>query len=136
MCISLHSDMSATKAIFEKYKPTYVVHLAAMVGGLFKNMKYKLDFLVSLGISLFCGFYLIANIVAWQYIFLCMLMQRNNMLMNDTVLHCSYEFKVQSVILCKEMSVFFNVAHHFCLRLKSVCPVCPRASSQTRSHIL
>lgn len=39
--------MDATKAIFEKYRPTHVVHLAAMVGGLFKNMKYKLDFLVS-----------------------------------------------------------------------------------------
>jgi hypothetical protein len=39
--------MEATKAIFEKYKPTHVIHLAAMVGGLFKNLKYNLDFLVS-----------------------------------------------------------------------------------------
>ena len=38
--------MSATRAIFEKHQPTHVIHLAAMVGGLFKNMKYKLDFLV------------------------------------------------------------------------------------------
>lgn len=28
-------------AIFDKYKPTHVIHLAALVGGLFKNMKYK-----------------------------------------------------------------------------------------------
>ena len=38
--------MAATRALFEKHCPTHVVHLAAMVGGLFKNMKYKLDFLV------------------------------------------------------------------------------------------
>ena len=43
----VHSDMSATRHLFEKHKPTHVIHLAAMVGGLFKNMKYKLDFLVS-----------------------------------------------------------------------------------------
>jgi len=40
--------MAATRVLFEKHKPTHVIHLAAMVGGLFKNMKYKLDFLVSL----------------------------------------------------------------------------------------
>lgn len=52
------------KAIFEKYKPTHVIHLAAMVGGLFKNMKYKLDFL------------------------------RENMLMNDNILWQSKEYNV------------------------------------------
>ena len=40
--------MAATRQLFEKHKPTHVIHLAAMVGGLFKNMKYKLDFLVSM----------------------------------------------------------------------------------------
>ena len=47
--------MTATRALFEKHHPTHVVHLAAMVGGLFKNMKYKLDFLVrtSLGSQAF-----------------------------------------------------------------------------------
>lgn len=36
-----------TKALFEKHKPTHVVHLAAMVGGLFKNIRCNLDFWVS-----------------------------------------------------------------------------------------
>ncbi|KAG8934731.1 hypothetical protein FRC01_000777 [Tulasnella sp. 417] len=31
----------ATEAMFEKHKPTHVIHLAALVGGLFKNMKFK-----------------------------------------------------------------------------------------------
>ena len=40
------SDLKATEALFEKHKPTHVIHLAAMVGGLFKNMSHNLDFLV------------------------------------------------------------------------------------------
>uniref|UniRef100_A0A3Q3EFF6 GDP-L-fucose synthase n=1 Tax=Labrus bergylta TaxID=56723 RepID=A0A3Q3EFF6_9LABR len=37
-------NMDETRAVFEKHRPTHVIHLAAMVGGLFKNMKYNLDF--------------------------------------------------------------------------------------------
>ncbi|TRY97595.1 hypothetical protein DNTS_033221, partial [Danionella cerebrum] len=33
-----------TRAIFEKHRPTHVIHLAAMVGGLFRNMRQNLDF--------------------------------------------------------------------------------------------
>ncbi|KAK9768691.1 hypothetical protein K7432_000447 [Basidiobolus ranarum] len=69
-------DPEATRAIFEKYKPTHVIHLAAMVGGLFKNMKYKLDFL------------------------------RENLLINDNVLHNSHQSKVQKVVSCLSTCVF------------------------------
>jgi len=41
------SDCDQTKALFNKYHPTHVIHLAAMVGGLFHNMSHNLDFLVS-----------------------------------------------------------------------------------------
>lgn len=34
-------DRKETDAIFEKYRPTHVIHLAAKVGGLFANMKQK-----------------------------------------------------------------------------------------------
>jgi GDP-L-fucose synthase len=54
-----------TKAVFEKYKPTHVIHLAAMVGGLFKNLDNNLQFF------------------------------RENMAMNDNVLACCKEFKVK-----------------------------------------
>ena len=47
MIASPLSDMAAARALFEKHRPTHVIHLAAMVGGLFRNMKYKADFLVS-----------------------------------------------------------------------------------------
>lgn len=41
------SNVQDTKELFKKYKPTHVIHLAAMVGGLFHNMSNNLDFLVS-----------------------------------------------------------------------------------------
>jgi len=69
-------DFAATKAIFEKYQPTHVIHLAALVGGLFRNMKYKLTFL------------------------------RDNLLINDNVLHCAYEAKVTKLISCLSTCVF------------------------------
>ena len=40
-------NRESTRALFEKVKPTHVIHLAAMVGGLFRNLKFNLDFLVS-----------------------------------------------------------------------------------------
>lgn len=36
-----YRDPAQTRALYEKYNPTHVIHLAALVGGLFKNMKYK-----------------------------------------------------------------------------------------------
>ena len=46
MCAS-HRKEAETKAAFERIQPTHVIHLAAMVGGLFRNLKYNLDFYVS-----------------------------------------------------------------------------------------
>ena len=37
-------DKSSTEVLFEKYKPTHVVHLAARVGGLFANLAGNLQF--------------------------------------------------------------------------------------------
>jgi GDP-L-fucose synthase len=34
-------DRKATDAVFEKYQPTHVIHLAAKVGGLFANLSQK-----------------------------------------------------------------------------------------------
>lgn len=44
--LKFFSDLQETRSLFEKYKPTHVIHLAAMVGGLFHNMNNNLDFLV------------------------------------------------------------------------------------------
>ncbi|NWH77467.1 FCL synthase, partial [Piaya cayana] len=65
-----------TKTLFERHKPTHVIHLAAMVGGLFKNIRYNLDF--------------------W----------RRNIHINDNVLHSAYETGVQKVVSCLSTCIF------------------------------
>ena len=37
-------DKASTIALFKRVKPTHVIHLAGKVGGLFSNMKYKVEF--------------------------------------------------------------------------------------------
>uniref|UniRef100_A0A3Q3LAZ7 GDP-L-fucose synthase n=1 Tax=Labrus bergylta TaxID=56723 RepID=A0A3Q3LAZ7_9LABR len=69
-------NMDETRAVFEKHRPTHVIHLAAMVGGLFKNMKYNLDF--------------------W----------RNNIYMNDNVLQASNEVGAVKVVSCLSTCIF------------------------------
>jgi len=69
-------DLKQTMAIFDKYKPTHVIHLAALVGGLFKNMKYKLTFL------------------------------RDNCLINDNVMWAAKEHGVEKMISCLSTCVF------------------------------
>ncbi|KIJ63683.1 hypothetical protein HYDPIDRAFT_92333 [Hydnomerulius pinastri MD-312] len=65
-----------TLKFFQEYGPTYVIHLAALVGGLFANRERKMTFL------------------------------RDNMLINDNVLHASRLTKVQKVISCLSTCVF------------------------------
>ncbi|XP_031557552.1 GDP-L-fucose synthase-like [Actinia tenebrosa] len=70
------TDFESTKAIFDKHQPTHVIHLAAMVGGLFKNLKYNLDF--------------------W----------RLNIKINDNVLHNAFLHKVQKCVSCLSTCIF------------------------------
>ena len=70
------SNYDQTKDLFSKIKPNYVIHLAAYVGGLFKNMNYKVDML------------------------------EKNLLINYNVLKCSHDFKVEKVISCLSTCIF------------------------------
>jgi len=67
---------SETRALFDKHQPTHVIHLAALVGGLFANMKANSDFF------------------------------RNNMKMNDIILEMSHQFKVRKVVSCLSTCIF------------------------------
>jgi GDP-L-fucose synthase len=69
-------DLEQARMIFDKYKPTHVIHLAALVGGLYRNMRYKLSFL------------------------------RDNTLINDNVLRCAHEIGVDKLISCLSTCVF------------------------------
>jgi GDP-L-fucose synthase len=70
------TDRAATEALFKKIKPTHVIHLAALVGGLFRNLKYNLDFF------------------------------RVNSQINDNVLSISHQFKVKKVVSCLSTCIF------------------------------
>lgn len=62
-------DREAGRALFEKYKPDYVIHLAAKVGGLFNNMAHKVEF------------------------------YNDNIIMNMNVMELCKEFKVHAIVV-------------------------------------
>jgi GDP-L-fucose synthase len=64
------------EAIFELHKPTYVIHLAAKVGGLFANMRQKVDF------------------------------YRDNTLINDNVMECCRIYGVKKLVSCLSTCIF------------------------------
>lgn len=69
-------NLSEVEAIFEKHKPTHVIHLAALVGGLFKNLRANLDFF------------------------------RDNMMINDNILSCCFKYKVKKCVSCLSTCIF------------------------------
>ena len=69
-------DFNETNKLFNKIKPDYVIHLAAYVGGLFKNLKYKVDML------------------------------EKNVMINHNVLKCSHIYNVKKVVSCLSTCIF------------------------------
>ena len=72
---AFENDFCAGKMV-AMHKPTHVVHLAAIVGGLFRNMAQRVQML------------------------------RENMLINDNVLQLAHEFNCQKVVSCLSTCIF------------------------------
>jgi len=70
------TSFEQTKAMFEKYRPNYVIHLAACVGGLYKNMNNKVDML------------------------------EKNLMINYNVVKCSHDYQVEKLISCLSTCIF------------------------------
>ena len=68
--------MDQTIQMFNDCKPDYVIHLAACVGGLFKNMNNKVDML------------------------------EKNLQINYNVVKCAHDFKVEKLIVCLSTCIF------------------------------
>jgi GDP-L-fucose synthase len=68
--------MDDTKQMFETYNPHFVIHLAACVGGLFKNMNNKVEML------------------------------EKNLAINYNVVKCSHDYKVEKMIACLSTCIF------------------------------
>lgn len=69
-------DYENTFNHFKEVKPDFIIHLAAMVGGLFKNMKYPVE------------------------------MYENNVIMNLNVLKASHKNNIQNIISCLSTCIF------------------------------
>jgi GDP-L-fucose synthase len=69
-------NFNETEIFFNKLKPDFVIHLAANVGGLFKNLKYKVDML------------------------------EQNILINYNVVKCSANINVKKLICCLSTCIF------------------------------
>ena len=69
-------NLEQTRAIFAKFAPTHVIHLAAKVGGLFKNLNNKVE------------------------------MWKDNVDINNNVMECCKEFKVAKLVSCLSTCVF------------------------------
>ncbi len=70
------TNLEDTDKLFEKLKPNYVIHLAANVGGLFKNMNQKVD------------------------------MFEKNIIINLNVLKCCHNYKVEKCVSCLSTCIF------------------------------
>ncbi len=70
------NDINATKKMYEEIRPNYVIHLAACVGGLFKNMNNKVEML------------------------------EKNLMINYNVVKCAHEYKVEKLIACLSTCIF------------------------------
>lgn len=70
------TDMAQTRAVFEKHRPTHVMHLAAESGGMLKNMAQPVEL--------------------W----------RTNVAINDNVMLCAKECKVDKLVSCMSTSIF------------------------------
>eukprot|EP00002_Diphylleia_rotans_P009221 TRINITY_DN1926_c0_g1_i1.p1 TRINITY_DN1926_c0_g1~~TRINITY_DN1926_c0_g1_i1.p1 ORF type:complete len:285 (+),score=60.01 TRINITY_DN1926_c0_g1_i1:61-915(+) len=69
-------NIDELRQLFERTRPTHVIHLAARVGGLFANMRHKVEFF------------------------------RDNMTMNDNIMLCCHEFKVKKLVSCLSTCIF------------------------------
>ena len=70
------TSMAETRKMFEKHSPNYVIHLAACVGGLYKNMNNKVQML------------------------------EDNVDMNSNIVKCCHIYKVNKLIACLSTCIF------------------------------
>ncbi len=70
------SSLHEVNLLFYVYHPTYVIHLAACVGGLYKNMNHKVDML------------------------------EKNLMINYNIVKCAHDYKVKRLIACLSTCIF------------------------------
>ena len=69
-------NMEETQNMFKKHNPSFVIHLAGFVGGLYRNMNNKVDML------------------------------EKNLLINFNVIKCAHDFHVKKMVACLSTCIF------------------------------
>ena len=120
------TDFKSAKALFERIKPTMVIHLAARVGGLFANMQVgnsipqhnhapacisnPLNFSVSIASK--CAILAVTTRANKQLLFWFFNMQhpvefwRENILMQDNVMLLCHKYGVKKLVSCLSTCIF------------------------------
>lgn len=93
-------DIAQTRAIFEKHRPTHVIHLAAKVGGLYLHMRENLYFLVRSFVDV------LRSTPMVKYLRHEPPSQRDNLQINDNVLQTAHEMGVSKVVSCLSSCIF------------------------------
>mmetsp|Transcript_18035 Transcript_18035/g.20862 ORF Transcript_18035/g.20862 Transcript_18035/m.20862 type:complete len:319 (-) Transcript_18035:94-1050(-) len=83
-------DRKATEAIFQKFNPTHVIHVAAKVGGLFANMAEKVEFyrenvLINDNVMELCRIHKVAKLVS--FLSTCIFPNKTTFPIDETMLH-------------------------------------------------
>lgn len=98
------SDLEQTREIFKKYNPTVVIHLAACVGGLYKNMNNKVEML------------------------------EKNIAINYNVMKCAYEYNVEKLVACLSTCIFPDKIKQYPIREDMLHDGPPHHSNYTYAY--
>ena len=114
----MYRNQEQTKKLFEKYKPTHVIHLAAL-GALYNciapDSTLKYEFVVAFKLAVcsqtWPGRYILFNsypstLLPNQNRRAQLDFLRDNILINDNVLHTAHEFHVKKAISCLSTCVY------------------------------
>jgi GDP-L-fucose synthase len=97
-------DMEETKKMFETHRPNYVIHLAACVGGLYKNMNNKVEML------------------------------EKNLMMNYNIIKLSHEYKVKKLIACLSTCIFPDLVESYPIKEEMLHEGPPHESNYTYAY--
>lgn len=98
------TDRNQVESMFNRYKPTHVIHLAAKVGGLYKNLSEQ--------VSMF----------------------RDNILMNENVLEFSHKYNIKKGIFCLSSCIYPHTASRYPMSESQLHESEPHSSNESYGY--
>lgn len=97
-------DRNQTLALFDRIRPTYIIHLAAFVGGLYHNIRNKVEFF------------------------------NKNIMMNENVLEACHKYDVQRGIFCLTSCIFPSNPKEYPMTVEDIHSSEPHHSNESYSY--